>query len=346
MGQPVSYRDRMGTLSISRGVIDTAKKVVIYGPEGIGKSTLASKFPGPLFLDVEGSTKAMDIERLDGLNSWQGLRDALAALRGGRYGYKTVVIDTADWAEKLAMSFVCSQQKKSGIEEFGYGKGYVYLKEAFAELLTDCDALIAEGMNIVFTAHAAMRKFEQPDERGAYDRWEMKLTKHDAPLLKEWADMVLFCNYKTFAQKTENGNYKAAGGRRVMYATHNPCWDAKNRYGLADELPMDYAAIRDVIEKPVKPDLTPQVPENAEPVKKSVQESVKESVKESAQGPSAPEPAQPAEPQLTLICSECGQPITGIGKWSAEQIASRSMKLFGQALCVACAKAKSAQKSA
>lgn len=330
MGQPVSYRDKLGTLNISRGVVDTAKKVAIYGPEGIGKSTLASKFPFPIFLDVEGSTKAMQVDRVDGLATWQALRDTMTALLTSGHDYKTVVIDTADWAEKLAAAHVCEQNKMRGIEAFGYGKGYVYLKETFSELLGDCDALIAKGINVVFTAHAAMRKFEQPDEKGAYDRWEMKLTKHDAPLLKEWADMVLFCNYKTFAQKMENGTYKASGGRRVMYASHNPCWDAKNRYGLADELPMDYAAIKDVIERPAeKPDLAPQPlpaesPENVEPVDKT--------------------PVEPVE--MSLICAECGQPITGIGKWSAVQIAERSKKLFGECLCVACAKERSARKSA
>jgi len=89
-----------------------------------------------------------------------------------------------------------------------------------------------------------MRKFEQPDEMGAYDRWEMKLTKKDAPLLKEWADMVLFCNYKTDVitdQATKSK--KATGGSRVMYAAHHPCWDAKNRYELPDSMPMSFDEI-------------------------------------------------------------------------------------------------------
>lgn len=312
MGQPVSYRDKLGTLNISRGVVDTAKKVVIYGPEGIGKSTLASRFPAPLFLDVEGSTKAMSVDRVDSLTTWDALRSAMTALQTTGHDYRTVVIDTADWAERLATIHVCEQPpKKNGIEDFGYGKGYVYLKETFSKLLGDCDALIAKGINVVFTAHAAMRKFEQPDEKGAYDRWEMKLTKYDAPLLKEWADMVLFCNYKTFAQKMENGTYKASGGRRVMYTTHNPCWDAKNRYGLPDELPMDYEPLRDVIERPaVKPDYTPEpLPD--------------------------PEPEAPA-----LTCSECGKVIEGVGRWTAEQIAQMSMAKYGMALCVECAKAR------
>ncbi|EEX48656.1 ATP-binding protein [Jonquetella anthropi] len=315
MGQPVSYRDKLGTLNISRGVIDTAKKVVIYGPEGIGKSTLASKFPFPVFLDVEGSTKAMQVDRVDGLTTWQALRDTMSVLRSSGHDYKTVVIDTADWAEKLASAYVCEQNKVRGIEAFGYGKGYTYLKEAFAELLADCDALISRKINVVFTAHAAMRKFEQPDERGAYDRWEMKLSRQVAPLLKEWADMVLFCNYKTFAQKQENGKYKVTGGERTMYTTHNPCWDAKNRYALADELPMDYAQLAAAVEiRHPEPAPVPETPKPEE----------------------APTEA-PAFTPSPLICADCGQHIAGVGTHSAEAIANRSMELFGRALCVSCA---------
>ena len=313
MRQPQSYRSMK--LNISTGTVETAKKVVIYGPEGIGKSTLASRFPSPLFLDVEQGTKALDVHRVDGLDSWDALRGALKVLRGSRGGYGTVVIDTADWAERLCMAYVCAQSKKSGIEDFSYGKGYVYLKEEFAKLLEDCDGLIAEGCHVVFTAHAAMRKFEQPDERGSYDRWEMKLSKFDSPLLKEWADLVLFCNYRTYTQKQENGKYKVTGGERIMYTTHNPCWDAKNRYGLADELPMDYAQLAAAVE--IRRSEPAPVPETPKPEE-------------------APTEA-PAFAPSPLICADCGQHIAGVGTHSAEAIANRSMELFGRALCVSCA---------
>ena len=103
-------------------------------------------------------------------------------------------------------------------------------------------------MNVVVTAHAKMRKFEQPDEMGAYDRWEMKLSAKTAPLVKEWADLVLFANYKTYAVKTEAGKVKGQGGERRMYTTHHPCWDAKNRFGLAPELPFQYAEIAGIVD--------------------------------------------------------------------------------------------------
>lgn len=98
-------------------------------------------------------------------------------------------------------------------------------------------------------AHAQMRKFEQPDEMGAYDRWELKLQKKVAPLLKEWADMVLFLNYKTKLIRSDKTNsVKARGGERVIYASHNPCWDAKNRHGLPDEFALSYEPLKPIFE--------------------------------------------------------------------------------------------------
>ena len=51
-------------MNITRGIIKRPQKVVLYGPEGIGKSTFASHFPAPLFLDVEGSTAQLDVARI------------------------------------------------------------------------------------------------------------------------------------------------------------------------------------------------------------------------------------------------------------------------------------------
>lgn len=230
-------------IPIIKGKVETAKKVVIYGPEGIGKSTLASKFPDPVFIDTEGSTKELDVARYPTPESWYNILDCIDDAIA-EAPCKTLVIDTADWAEQLCAKEVCKRLKVSGIEDVGYGKGYTYLKEEFAKMLNICNKLINRGINVVFTAHAQMRKFEQPDELGAYDRWEMKLSKQCSPLLKEWADMVLFCNYKTDVITDQNTkSKKATGGKRVMYASHHPCWDAKNRYGLPDQMEMDYKKI-------------------------------------------------------------------------------------------------------
>ncbi|MBS6396699.1 MAG: ATP-binding protein [Clostridiales bacterium] len=245
-------------MQIIRGKIPCAKKCVLYGPEGIGKSTFAAKFPEPIFIDTEGSTKDMDIARTKPPSSWQMLLDQVGYFIGHPEELKTLVIDTADWAEQLCSVVVCLKYQKNGIEDFGYGKGYTYLYEEFGKLLNLLTELVEQkGIHVILTAHAKMRKFEQPDEMGSYDRWEMKLTKQVAPMVKEWADMVLFANYKTIVinvdgQGAQKGKNKAQGGKRVMYTTHHTCWDAKNRYGLPDEVPFEYSVIAPIIESTVK----------------------------------------------------------------------------------------------
>lgn len=241
-------------MRIITGKIPGAKKVVIYGPEGIGKSTFASKFPEPVFIDTEGSTKEMDISRFERPSSWTMLLEEIHYVWKTPGICKTLVIDTIDWAEQMCVEDLCARYGKKGIEDFGYGNGYVYAKEEFGRFLNLLNEVVQSGVHVVLTAHTHIRKFEQPDEMGSYDRWELKLGKktqsQTAPLVKEWADMVLFANYKTWSVAVDDKGKKrkAQGGARVMYTAHNPCWDAKNRYGLPEEVPFDYESIRQIIE--------------------------------------------------------------------------------------------------
>lgn len=235
-------------MNITRGKIQKAKKVVIYGPEGIGKSTFASQFPNPVFIDTEGSTNGMSVARTDKPTSWEILNNYVRELSNAKE-FSTIVIDTIDWAEQLCIKSLCDRYQKNGIEDFGYGNGYVYEKEDFGKFLNLLQEVVDGGINVVLTAHAQLRKFEQPDEMGAYDRWELKLGKKTSsqisPLVKEWADMVLFANYKTYAVATDDKGkkFKAQGGERIMYTSHHPCWDAKNRDGLPEVMPFDYSGI-------------------------------------------------------------------------------------------------------
>ncbi len=220
-------------------------KVVLYGPEGIGKSTLAAQFPRPLFIDTEGSTKFMDVPRTERPTSWTMLMEQVHCVWDNPGLCGTLILDTADWAEQLCMANVCAAKKISSIEDLGYGKGYNYLAEEFGRLLNTLTEITERGCNVLLTAHAKMRKFEQPDELGAYDRWELKLQKTVSPLVKEWADLLLFANYKTFSVAVDKAGtkHKAQGGQRVLYTSHHPCWDAKNRLGLPEELPLRFAPL-------------------------------------------------------------------------------------------------------
>ena len=240
-------------MRITKGIKTRPVKILIYGTEGIGKSTFASKFPKPVFIDLEGGTHYLNVDRVDGVLDWTELLSTVAEISTSNY--KTLVIDTADWAERLAIQYICNKYSKAGIEEFGYGAGYTYLVEEFGKLIKNLDRAIAHGINVVILAHATLRTITLPEEQGSYDHWELKLntktTNKVAPLVKEWADMVLFMNYKTMLVEDKAANMgtkkKAVGGKRVMYTTHTTFCDAKNRFGLANELPLEYEQIASLI---------------------------------------------------------------------------------------------------
>lgn len=126
-------------------------------------------------------------------------------------------------------------------------KGYVLLAEEFAKFLASLDALLVRGMHVVFLAHSTVRKFESPDQAGSYDRYELKLSKQVAPLVREWADAILFVNFITRLAEKDNGKMRGVGGKeRVLFATHTAAYDAKNRHGLSDKLPFEAAALAPV----------------------------------------------------------------------------------------------------
>ncbi len=249
-------------MQVIRGIQPGALKVVVYGPEGIGRSTFASQFPEPLFIDTEDGTRHMDVARTPKPTGWPFLLSLVKEVQQDPSLCRTLVLDTADWAERLCIKHICDNYDKKSIESFDYGKGYTYVYEEFGKLLNELTLVKERGIYVVITAHAKMRKFEQPDEMGTYDRWEMKLTKQTPSIVKEWADMVLFANYKTLVvnvdgKGSQKGKNKAQGGKRVMYTSHNPCWDAKNRHGLAPELPFQYEAIEEIISAALNPHAPP-----------------------------------------------------------------------------------------
>ena len=232
-------------MEIIKGKQTRAQKVVIYGTEGIGKSTFVANFPDPLFIDTENGTSALDVSRTRP-TSWEELKGMIQEVIATPGICKTLVIDTVDSAERMLLDYICKDKNVDGIESIGYGRGYVYAGEEMGKFLQDLDEVIGCNINVVLVSHAQMRKFEEPDQMGSYDRYELKLSKKIGPMVKEWADHLLFFAYKTYTVLDQTGKTKATGGKRVIYTTHQPTWDAKNRAGLPDCIDMDYEKIKSI----------------------------------------------------------------------------------------------------
>lgn len=267
-------------MNITKGIISKPVKVCVYGVEGIGKTTFASHFPEPLFFDLDEGSVQLDVSRVTDITSWPLLMSNIKEVYDNPTICKTLVIDTADAAERMCIDYICGKFNKKGIEDFGYGAGYTYLVEEFARFLVQLDACIGQGINVVVLAHAVLKTITLPEEMGTYDHWELKLssktTNKVAPLVKEWADLLLFANYKTIL--IEDGTRKkAAGGKRIMYTTHTTFADAKNRFSLAEELPFDYNEITRLIPNRATPGVKPMQEKKQEAKQKTVKKSEPES---------------------------------------------------------------------
>lgn len=230
-------------MKIVKGKQQAPARCVLYGVEGIGKTTLAAQFPKPLFLDTEDGTRQLEVDRVS-CPDWRTLQGAVAELAVEPAGYQTIVIDSIDWAERSLVEFVCKKDGKSSIEDYGFGKGYTVVAEHMSRFVESLDNLHRAGLHVLLVAHAKVQRTSPPDQTDGYDRYELRLSKQVAPIVKEWADALLFANYRMRLIEGSDGKRKAIGGKdRVVYAERAAAYDAKNRYGLGEELAMTIEAL-------------------------------------------------------------------------------------------------------
>lgn len=228
---------------VTKGKTARACKGVLYGVEGIGKTSLGAQMPGAIIIDTERGTDHIDVPGKIAVTTPEGFEEAIDVLLNEKHDYQTVVIDTVDWLESLLEVKVCAAGAQKTIEGFGYGKGYKLLREEFAKLLFKLERFIDAGVNVVLVGHSQVKRLNPPDATEGYDRYQLKLDVQNAERLKEWADWVLFVNWKTTVKQNEVGKVTATGGKeRVLYAQHAAAYDAKNRADLGEKLPFTIAA--------------------------------------------------------------------------------------------------------
>lgn len=228
-------------------------RILIFGVEKIGKTTWATEAENAIVIPTEDGQGQIDCKRFPLARTYEQVLNYIGTLIEREHDFKTLVIDSADWLERLIWAKVCQDSNVKSIElaAGGYGKGYGAALVYWSEILEALDAANSNrNMQIILIAHAQVERYEDP-ESPAYDRYSPKLHKKTSgPLVTEWADAVLFATRK-MRVAVEKGTFNRErataapigkdGGERIIRCVGSPACVAGNRYGLPAELPLIYS---------------------------------------------------------------------------------------------------------
>ncbi|MCK6470853.1 MAG: ATP-binding protein [Planctomycetes bacterium] len=228
-------------------------RIMVYGTEGIGKSTLAAQAPKPIFIQTEDGLSEIACEKFPLAATVEDVLNALAELNSTQHSYQTVVIDSLDWLERLIWDAICREYRVTSIEKAdgGYQRGYVHALTYWRKVTDALMQLRAKGIASLLIAHSKVEKFEDP-ESAAYDRYSPRLHKHASSLVVEWCDAVFFATRK-FRTETEDKGFGRErtiarevgkdGGERILRTVGGPSCVAKNRYAHPAEILLSWPAV-------------------------------------------------------------------------------------------------------
>lgn len=236
----MAEQQRMSLAAVTSGRGRAPYRIGVYGPPGVGKTTLAAGAQAAVVIPVEDGAGRIDVARFPRPQKWADILDAIDVLRREQHQYKTVVVDTVDAAEPLCWAHVCEAAGKPDIESFGYGKGYVIANDQWRTMLARLEALQAErGMGVILVSHAAIRTFHNPLGED-YDRWTLRLKEGAAALIKDWCELVGFAAHEDFVK----GQKASSSGRRLLRVQHNAAYEAKSRFDIPPEIELTWPALQ------------------------------------------------------------------------------------------------------
>ena len=235
--------------SIRKNDAMAAPRIMVYGVEGIGKSTFCAGAPNPIYILTEDGLGSLKVDHFPLATSFADVMDAIASLYKDNHAFETVVIDSLDWLEAIIQREI---EQKYDAKDLAYGKGALIAAERWREILDGLNALRNDkGMAVILIAHTTIKRFDSPEVE-PYDRYQPKLQERSNAVVREWSDAVLFANYRTIVKKDDVGfnqtnNRGISTGERLLFTSERPAYMAKNRYNMPESIPLSWDAFAEAI---------------------------------------------------------------------------------------------------
>jgi GTPase SAR1 family protein len=226
-------------------------RLILYGSPGVGKSTFAASISGSLFLDVEGGTLNLSVNRVqrDQLETYDDIIAALNAVLSQEHDFTSLIIDTADFMEKVLMKQAALEHGVSDYGKIGYGKGPVTVVNIWRNVTQILDDIREKrNMAIILIAHETLKRINEPDTE-TYDKYTLAMENKSIEHLESWCDAILFAKEEVYTQKDKTQRVRASAGDRMLFTRDCPRYLAKNRYNLPPELPFTWPAFSEAFAK-------------------------------------------------------------------------------------------------
>lgn len=211
----------------------------VYGGAKLGKTTLASEFPSPVYVrtgEGERQSTGAPMKSFGVSESYGDVIDQADWMLEAEHDRRTWVLDALDGLEQLINTEACARNGWANIEESGFGKGYFAAHQIWLEFVKKVLALKKAGFYVVLISHVKA-KTVPGITTDSYPRYMLNLRDDAAGAICDASDLIGFLHQRVAIKKEELGfkktNTRGEGGGDVMIAVQErPGYVAGNRYQI------------------------------------------------------------------------------------------------------------------